>query len=820
MSSSGSSFSGFPDQTRKPGVEPARTYASARRGSSFLTRELKQAEALVRDKVVRAHLVPPAPHTSLLANRVAGYQHAIAEATTPVSTARTQRSESSTLSRKRRYKDRLHLVTAVSDTQVHAPMDAVLPPRVKKTRESGSHIDLQVSGVTRGKESSRSLNSQSHVASSPGQVALSVTGLDPTSSRQVEAKQPIRTTHPAGAPKCAKASRTGAPKCAKVPLAGAPKCAKVSQAGAPKCAKAFPTGAPKCAKVSQTGAPKCAKVSHRVSQINVVQKDNETCPSLAHEVALNLLKEKRSSETVGLETNESIGKPGLKKGPVCLRFDKGEEQSTSRRSSVHRSLTETDHEFTVNAVQDTQSQLFVPVGVRQEPPTGEKATSQVGSRLLYHTARGLNPVVQTSTNPDNQFISFYDQQEDLEEEDCVTEDESTAHKEASFEASNDESDADSVHPDTEEAEASCSAPLDYREEFFEPPPEGRVRISLTQQHANLRDVCYQALSTNDCPLPPLRESVSPPRCLTKRLLNEQDFQEERLTSLPHVKDLNSRLLRPLNSALIPDQRVKRPWVLVHGFFHLRSSRQPARLPSHNRLWQDIPALFSEEHAKCISDKKFQPSSPELLQTEVLVRRILDRSSQQELLLSALTVQVGKLLALAAVECEDMSLVLNGLADLNTAVLEDSGAILGNCILRRRDAALAHCPARISKKQKAALRCAPLLGETLFPQELLDELKEKELSVFEKASTEAVKLLTSSIKVASNGGYDPFKPKKSAPNKPSRGRGRGGPANRGGPQRGGATPRGKGRGRGNASNRGGAKSTKQVFSSAPSHQTSA
>ena len=91
-----------------------------------------------------------------------------------------------------------------------------------------------------------------------------------------------------------------------------------------------------------------------------MQKDNETCPSLAHEVALNLLI---SSETAGLGTNKSIGKPGLEKGPVNLRFDKGEERSPSRRSSDHRGLTETDHEFTVRPVLDTRSQLFVPVEV-------------------------------------------------------------------------------------------------------------------------------------------------------------------------------------------------------------------------------------------------------------------------------------------------------------------------------------------------------------------------------------------------------------------------------------------------------------------------
>ena len=91
-----------------------------------------------------------------------------------------------------------------------------------------------------------------------------------------------------------------------------------------------------------------------------MQGDNETCPSLAHEVALNLLI---SSETAGLGTNKSIGIPGLEKGPVNLRFDKGEEQSTSRQSSDHRGLTETDHEVTVDVQKDTHSQLFVPVGV-------------------------------------------------------------------------------------------------------------------------------------------------------------------------------------------------------------------------------------------------------------------------------------------------------------------------------------------------------------------------------------------------------------------------------------------------------------------------
>jgi len=43
-----------------------------------------------------------------------------------------------------------------------------------------------------------------------------------------------------------------------------------------------------------------------------VQSDNATCPSLAEEVARNLLI---SSETAGLGTNESVGKPGLEKGP-------------------------------------------------------------------------------------------------------------------------------------------------------------------------------------------------------------------------------------------------------------------------------------------------------------------------------------------------------------------------------------------------------------------------------------------------------------------------------------------------------------------------
>ena len=74
MSSIGSSFSGFADEGKKPKEKPVRTYAHSNRGSSFMLPQLELAQATVRDKVLRAQLVPPAPHTSTLANRVAGYQ--------------------------------------------------------------------------------------------------------------------------------------------------------------------------------------------------------------------------------------------------------------------------------------------------------------------------------------------------------------------------------------------------------------------------------------------------------------------------------------------------------------------------------------------------------------------------------------------------------------------------------------------------------------------------------------------------------------------------------------------------------------------------
>jgi len=152
---------------------------------------------------------------------------------------------------------------------------------------------IKVSGVSQGKDSSRTLGSQSHVAKGPGQVALSITGQHPNSARL---------------PTVVKVSRIGELKSTMIPHEttgiGELKSTKIppsNRVGELKSTKILPLK-------SRIGEPKGTKISQR----KTVQRDNETCPSLAQEVALKLLI---SSETAGLGTNKSIGKPwSCKKG--------------------------------------------------------------------------------------------------------------------------------------------------------------------------------------------------------------------------------------------------------------------------------------------------------------------------------------------------------------------------------------------------------------------------------------------------------------------------------------------------------------------------
>jgi hypothetical protein len=177
---------------------------------------------------------------------------------------------------------------------------------------------------------------------------------------------------------------------------------------------------------------------------------------------------------------------------------------------------------------------------------------------------------------------------------------------------------------------------------------------------------------------------------------------------------------------------------LSGFFTPRSILAGATIPIHNRQWSAEIASLPESVIKELApglDKSQVRNLPFDTNQELLTRSLLDHLAHQELLLGALTRHLSDFLSRGDQSAETGLLLFNYLAELNTASITSSAALLGNILLHRREEFLAK--AKVNKDTSDRLaRSVPLFAadDALFSAQALTSVREAQPSVLERLST--------------------------------------------------------------------------------------